>query len=229
MGPGDEVFRPHAGAGRRCQLAGCGIDIHTDNSVGSIPAGDITVLAMLMRALHELGPDGQRGLCSLDVQFVVVVVSNPNHAYQFRCESGEPPVVRGAGFSSGGQCEAARANACAGSTAQNFLQQIDHQIVHPGIENRMAIRLRFEYGRALLAADQLDPIRLHHNAFVRVHGVGSGNLYRRNFVGAQRHGRRRPDLHVQAGFPCQIHHRAITGLLGKLHCGDIHRLGDGLP
>ena len=56
------------GTGSRGELAGLGIDIDADDPVRRVEIDDIAVLAMLVRPLHELGPDGQRGLRAFEVR-----------------------------------------------------------------------------------------------------------------------------------------------------------------
>src|SRR5205085_5746364 len=52
-------------------------------------------------ALHKFGPDGRGGISAAQAQVAVIVISNPDDAKQVAGVSGEPGIMRGAGFAGG--------------------------------------------------------------------------------------------------------------------------------
>ena len=71
---------------------------------------EIEVLAELMRALHEFGPDRQGGMRTFEPQLAVVVKAHPDCANQLGRKANEPAVVRRAGLARSRHIEAARAD-----------------------------------------------------------------------------------------------------------------------
>src|ERR1051325_4688638 len=90
---GDENLASYLGATRRGELAGFGVDFSCNDSFRRLDFADVAVLAVLVRALHEVGPDGQRATRTLQLEVAVVVEPHPHHADKLRRESGEPTVA----------------------------------------------------------------------------------------------------------------------------------------
>src|SRR5579884_4222842 len=67
---------------------------------------NIRVLRQRDGALHEIGPDGSRGLHSLELDVRIVIISDPDDAQQVRRISSEPCIIRSPCFSGGGGSEA---------------------------------------------------------------------------------------------------------------------------
>ena len=159
---------------------------------------------------------------ALEIQRTVIVESDPDHAQQLGRESGKPAVARRAGFTRGGNIEAARAYGGGGSGAQYFFQHVDHQIGHARIEHLAGLRLVLIDHRAVLRTHRGNPVGLDINALVGENRVRSGDFERCGVISAQRHGGSGCDVFVQAGFLGELHHRVVAHHLGDLDGRDVH-------
>src|SRR5436309_2998877 len=94
----DEYLAANSGARRGGELAGVRIDVGSHDAFGRLEGFYVAIFAMLMRALHELGPDGQRALRSFELEVAIIVEAYPDDANDLGREAGKPSVARRAGF-----------------------------------------------------------------------------------------------------------------------------------
>src|SRR5262249_24065455 len=153
---GDENLAPDPRAARRGKLAGIGVNLGADDAVGRFEGVDRAVFEMLMRALHELGPDRQRAARTFQLEVTVVVEAYPHPATQLGCEAGEPCIPRGAGLARRRKSEPPGSRAGAGTRAQHFFKHVLDQVGDSRIDGRTALGLRFKNRSTLLIADALD-------------------------------------------------------------------------
>ncbi len=111
LGSGDENLAADVRAARRGQLTRVGVDIHRDDAVGRFKRMHVAVFAVLVRALHELHPDGQSAVRAFQLEIAIVVEAHPHDADQLGGKPGKPAVARGAGL-------AGRAGVRSASTAR---------------------------------------------------------------------------------------------------------------
>src|SRR5580658_3304783 len=78
--PRHEIFPVCGWALRGCQFLGVITEIYAHHTRGDGKLLGIAVRGICERALHELGPDGQRRFGTFQVQLTAVVESYPNHA-----------------------------------------------------------------------------------------------------------------------------------------------------
>ena len=92
--------------------------------------------------LHELSPDRQGRLGAAQADVAIVVISDPDNAEQIAGVSGEPSVMRAAGFPGGGALKAKRAaNIEGGSKVEHSRHHVGHNEGDARIENLPLFRL----------------------------------------------------------------------------------------
>src|SRR5579871_194329 len=108
LGSSDKYFVSHFRAAGRGQFAGFRVDPGRHDAAWHREFMHVPILRMLVRSLHEFGPNRQCAARSLEFNVAIVVEADPNHADQLGGETGEPTVVRGAGLAGRWQNESAR-------------------------------------------------------------------------------------------------------------------------
>ncbi len=222
---GDKDLFLTARAGGRREFAGVRIQLGGDDALGHLKLTRVLVGAQFVGGLHELGPDGQRGMCALEAEVGVVVEADPDDAQQIVGEAGEPAVVVGAGLAARGLGELMReASADPGSAVQHVLEHVGHNVGDARVHDADFFGRLPVQDVSVGVADFADEVGALHDAAVDEGRICAGDLKRRGFVGAERCCRR--GLDVVADFRARRHvnDSVVADQLGDFDGGDV----DGL-
>ena len=170
---------------------------------------------------HEVGPDGSGGGTAEKAEVAIVVETDPDHTKQIGSETSEPAVVRSAGFTSGGESEAAGAHTGAGTVVEDIFQHAGHEIRNARVESEARLRGDFLEGLAVSTNDIADELRLGARAPVGEGGIACGDVNRRHFVRAKSDGRGGANVRAKAHLPRDLHHAAVTDQLGHFYGGHV--------
>ena len=190
-----------AGAGVVDGQVGGFIDAQDLHAVGGGEGLHVRVLRQRDGALHELGPDGRGGVGALErlgevVRNVgVVVVADPDDAEQVGGVAGEPGVVRGAGFASGGSGESACAHRGCGAAGHDAFHERLREVRDARVEHLLGFGREVGDDVAARVADAGEHPGLEVDAVVGEDGVGAGHVHGRGAIGADRDRRCAASVH----------------------------------
>src|SRR5579872_30497 len=179
---------------RRGEFERLGIDHYGLHALRRVKILHIFVGRQLRGVNHEVGPDRGVGIAAGEAEIAVVVETDPNDTDEIIGEACEPAVARGAGFTGGGQREAARANTGGGAVVHHVLHQAGDQEGDARVEDAFGLRRGFLEDFAVRADDVVDELGFGACAAVGERGVGGGDIDRRHFVGTKRDGGSRLDV-----------------------------------
>ena len=224
LGPGDEYFRADARAAGCGDFAGIRVDFLCDDALGRIEAVDVAILAVLVRALHEVHPNRQRALSALQLQIAVIVEANPDDTDDLGSKSGKPAIAVGAGFARGGKVETARMHARGGAGAHDFLHHLFDQVCYARVQHLLTLRVGFPYARALTIANRIDHAGGEYFSAIREYRVRRRDLDGHYFVSSQRNGRRGLDVDVQSDSARNLRYLAESNHLTYFDGGNVERV-----
>src|SRR6202011_4066035 len=123
----NEILTANLGTSGGGDLSRRWVNRGADNSGGRAELGHVAILAVLVGAAHEFGPNRERGFGAFELDIAIVVKADPDYADQLAGEAREPAVVGSPGLAGGWEIDAARVDAGAGSAAEHLFEQVVHQ------------------------------------------------------------------------------------------------------
>ena len=120
-------FGRDPGACRQGQAAGVTVDFDEADTFGRL---ETDVVVTRQGALHEVSPNGKRGLGPAQSERGIVIETHPYDGQQLGCESDEPGVpqiVGRARLAGGVQCESVAPRAGPGSFVDDTAHHVGHE------------------------------------------------------------------------------------------------------